>query len=164
MLLDVKNLAVSYGKNPKPTIADVSFDLNDGEILAIVGESGSGKTTVIRAILNVLPGGGRVSNGSMIFDGKNLLEPDAAGWRNLRGKNISMIYVRIIFRLSFIYSYIFPKYLFYGLRKEILSMMSLHHNPQCIISSSAAGKYNKSMINHTFTFLIQMDLLYFHYH
>ena len=92
MLLDVKNLAVSYGKNPKPTIAGVSFDLNDGEILAIVGESGSGKTTVIRAILNVLPGGGRVSEGSMIFDGKNLLELDAGGWRNLRGKNISMIF------------------------------------------------------------------------
>ena len=92
MLLDVKNLAVSYGKNPKPTIAGVSFELNDGEILAIVGESGSGKTTVIRAILNVLPGGGRVSEGSMIFDGKNLLALDAAGWRNLRGKNISMIF------------------------------------------------------------------------
>ena len=92
MLLDVKNLAVSYGKNPKPTIAGVSFDLNDGEILAIVGESGSGKTTVIRAILNVLPGGGRVSEGSMIFDGKNLLALDAAGWRNLRGTNISMIF------------------------------------------------------------------------
>ena len=46
MLLDVKNLAVSYGKNSVPTIAEVSFDLNDGEILAIVGESGSGKTTV----------------------------------------------------------------------------------------------------------------------
>lgn len=92
MLLDVKNLAVSYGKNPKPTIAGVSFDLNDGEILAIVGESGSGKTTVIRAILNVLPGGGRVSEGSMVFDGQNLLALDAAGWRNLRGKNISMIF------------------------------------------------------------------------
>ena len=92
MLLDVKNLAVSYGKNPKPTIAGVSFDLNDGEILAIVGESGSGKTTVIRAILNVLPGGGRVSDGSIVFEGKNLLELDAGGWRNLRGKNISMIF------------------------------------------------------------------------
>ena len=92
MLLDVKNLAVSYGKNPKPTIADVSFELNDGEILAIVGESGSGKTTVIRAILNVLPGGGHVSNGSIVFEGKNLLELDIGGWRNLRGKNISMIF------------------------------------------------------------------------
>ncbi len=92
MLLDVKNLAVSYGKNSKPTIAGVNFDLSDGEILAIVGESGSGKTTVIRAILNVLPGGGRVSDGAIIFEGKNLLDLDAGGWRNLRGKNISMIF------------------------------------------------------------------------
>ena len=84
MLLDVKNLAVSYGKNPVPTIEGVNFELDDGKILAIVGESGSGKTTVIRAILNVLPGGGHVSNGSIIFDGKNLLELDAGGWRNLR--------------------------------------------------------------------------------
>ena len=92
MLLDVKNLAVSYAKNSVPTIQDVSFELDEGKILAIVGESGSGKTTVIRAILNVLPGGGRVSNGSIVFDGKNLLELDAGSWRSLRGKDISMIF------------------------------------------------------------------------
>ena len=92
MLLDVKNLSVSYAKNKAPTISGVNFSLDEGKILAIVGESGSGKTTVIRAILNVLPGGGHVSDGSIIFDGKNLLELDSNGWRNLRGKNISMIF------------------------------------------------------------------------
>ena len=92
MLLDVKNLAVTYAKNPVPTIQDVSFELDEGKILAIVGESGSGKTTVIRAILNVLPGGGRVSNGSIIFDGQNLCGLDAKSWRALRGKDISMIF------------------------------------------------------------------------
>ena len=92
MLLDVKNLAVSYGKSPKPTIEGVNFDLDDGEILAIVGESGSGKTTVIRAILNVLPGGGRISSGEITFDGQNLLTLDEKGWRNLRGGKISMIF------------------------------------------------------------------------
>ena len=92
MLLDVKNLAVSYAKNSKPTISGVNFELDEGKILAIVGESGSGKTTVIRAILNVLPGGGRVSEGKIIFDGQDLGELDIKGWRNLRGKNISMIF------------------------------------------------------------------------
>ena len=92
MLLDVKNLAVSYAKSSKPTIEGVNFDLDNGEILAIVGESGSGKTTVIRAILNVLPGGGRVSNGEITFDGKNLLALDEKGWQNLRGNQISMIF------------------------------------------------------------------------
>ncbi|MBO5651001.1 MAG: ATP-binding cassette domain-containing protein, partial [Selenomonas sp.] len=49
MLLDVKNLSIAY--QGKPTVSDVNFDLQAGEIMAIVGESGSGKTSVIRAIL-----------------------------------------------------------------------------------------------------------------
>lgn len=92
MLLDVKNLAVTYAKSSAPTIQGVSFELDAGEILAIVGESGSGKTTVIRAILNLLPGGGKVSAGTIIFDGKNLAELDNSGWRKLRGGAISMIF------------------------------------------------------------------------
>ena len=92
MLLKVSDLNVSYAKSETPTVQGVNFELNEGEILTIVGESGSGKTTVIRAILNVLPGGGKVSNGEMIFEGKNLLELDNKGWRSLRGKDISMIF------------------------------------------------------------------------
>ena len=88
MLLKISNLDISYAKSDKPTVQDVSFTLEEGKILTIVGESGSGKTTVIRAILNVLPGGGRVSKGSMIFEDKNLLELDEKGWRSLRGKDI----------------------------------------------------------------------------
>lgn len=61
-------------------------------ILAIVGESGSGKTTVIRAILNLLPGGGKVSEGQIIFNGKDLVKHDEKNWRSLRGKDISMIF------------------------------------------------------------------------
>lgn len=92
MLLKVSDLDISYAKSETPTVQDVNFELNEGEILTIVGESGSGKTTVIRAILNVLPGGGKVSKGTMIFEGKNLLELDKQGWRSLRGKDISMIF------------------------------------------------------------------------
>ena len=92
MLLDVKNLAVSYAKNSKPTIQGVNFKLDEGKILAIVGESGSGKTTVIRAILNVLPGGGKVSEGHIIFNGKDLVKLDEKNWRSLRGNDISMIF------------------------------------------------------------------------
>ena len=92
MLLKISNLDISYAKSDKPTVQDVSFTLEEGKILKIVGESGSGKTTVIRAILNVLPGGGRVSKGSMVFEDKNLLELDDKDWRSLRGKDISMIF------------------------------------------------------------------------
>ena len=92
MLLDVKNLDISYGDNPVPTVKDVSFSLNKGEVLAIVGESGSGKTTVIRAILGVLAGSGHVSGGSIELEQENLLQLDNKGWLKLRGRHISMIF------------------------------------------------------------------------
>ena len=57
----------------KPAAEDVSFSLAPGEILGIVGESGSGKTTVIRSILGVLPGGGKVTKGDILFEGESLL-------------------------------------------------------------------------------------------
>ncbi len=90
MLLKVSNLNVSYGD--KLTVQDVNFELPAGKILTIVGESGSGKTTVIRAILNVLPGGGKISRGKISFEDKNLLDLNPAQWRSLRGKDISMIF------------------------------------------------------------------------
>ena len=92
MLLSVKNLNITYGKNSVPTVENVNFNLDEGKILTIVGESGSGKTTVIRAILNVLASGGKISSGEIIFEGKNLLELNSDEWRKLRGKNISMIF------------------------------------------------------------------------
>ena len=90
MLLKISDLDISYGE--KLTVQNINFELEEGKILTIVGESGSGKTTVIRAILNVLPGGGKISRGKIIFEDKNLLELNNSEWRNLRGKNISMIF------------------------------------------------------------------------
>ena len=90
MLLKISDLDISY--SDKPTVSNVNFELEEGKILTIVGESGSGKTTVIRAILNVLPGGGKISRGKIIFEDKNLLELNNSEWRSLRGKNISMIF------------------------------------------------------------------------
>ena len=92
MLLSIKNLAVTYGNNPNPTIAGVNLDLAEGEIVSIVGESGSGKTTVIRALLGVLPNTGRVSEGSITFDGQDLLGFSTNDWLDLRGNHIAMIF------------------------------------------------------------------------
>lgn len=92
VLLEVKNLDISYGDASAPTVKDVSFSLDKGEVLTIVGESGSGKTTVIRAILGVLAGSGYVSNGSISFDGRDLLSYNDKDWLELRGKDVSMIF------------------------------------------------------------------------
>ena len=92
MLLEISDLAISYKGNDRPTVQDINFSLEEGEILSIVGESGSGKTTIIRAILGSLPSSGRVSKGNIIFEGNDLLGYTNKDWLKLRGKNISMIF------------------------------------------------------------------------
>lgn len=90
MLLEVKDLDISYGD--KLTVTGASLELDKGEIMSIVGESGSGKTTVIRAIMGCLPGAGRVSRGSIIFDGKDVLHNTPDEWRKMYGSEMSMIF------------------------------------------------------------------------
>ena len=89
-LLEVRNVDISYGKNL--TVKKCSLELEKGEIMSIVGESGSGKTTVIRAVMGLLPGAGRVSAGSIAYDDMDLLKLTDKEWRDLRGHDISMIF------------------------------------------------------------------------
>lgn len=91
-MLDIQNISVTFEKNPEPAVAGVNLEMKRGEIVCIVGESGSGKTTVIRAVLGCLPGGGYVSEGNIRFEGKSLLGFSREDWRKLRGKDISMIF------------------------------------------------------------------------
>lgn len=90
MLLQVKDLDISYGE--RLTVAGANLELDKGEIMSIVGESGSGKTTVIRAIMGCLPGAGRVSGGSITFDGKDVLQNTPEQWRHMYGSEMSMIF------------------------------------------------------------------------
>lgn len=92
MLLDVQGLNISYADAPEPTVQDVSFTLDKGEVLSIVGESGSGKTTVIRAILGCLSGSGYVSGGKILFNDKDLVGLPSNEYLKLRGRSISMIF------------------------------------------------------------------------
>ncbi len=89
-LLEISHVNISYGK--RVTVQDSNLSLEKGEICSIVGESGSGKTTVIRAVLGLLAGGGRVTAGEILFEGKSLLRLSPAQWRALRGHDISMIF------------------------------------------------------------------------
>ena len=89
-MLKIDHLTVSY-KNI-PTVIDFSMEMMPGQILALVGESGSGKTTVIRAVMGLLPGAGKVTGGKIVFNGKSLLSYTERQWRALRGREISMIF------------------------------------------------------------------------
>ena len=89
-MLELKNVTISYGD--RPAVKNFSMTLKKGEIVSLVGESGSGKTTVIRAVLGLLPGGGRVTGGDILFEGNSLLKNTNEQWRRLRGMDISMIF------------------------------------------------------------------------
>ena len=89
-ILTVENLNIAY--QGVPAVMDVNFTLERGKVLTIVGESGSGKTTVIRALMGLLPIGGEVIEGTMIFNGQDLRTLSKSQWRSIRGKDMAMIF------------------------------------------------------------------------
>lgn len=89
-MLSIQNMTVSY-KNV-PTVRDFSLEMKPGQIISLVGESGSGKTTVIRAVMGLLAGGGKVTEGDILYKGRSVLNLTPAQWNALRGTEISMIF------------------------------------------------------------------------
>lgn len=87
-VLEVSGLEVSYDA---PVLHDVSFTLAPGERLALVGQSGSGKSTTISAILGLLPGTGRISSGSVVYRGEDLVRADRSTMQALRGRRIALV-------------------------------------------------------------------------
>lgn len=93
MLLEVKNLKVSF-KTPDgmvKAVNDVSFHLNEGKTLGIVGESGSGKSQSVFALLGLLAKNGMVE-GSVLFEGKEILNLKLKEMNRLRSEKISIIF------------------------------------------------------------------------
>ena len=90
MLLEVENLSVGIQKlNP---LEGISFALDRGQILGLVGESGSGKSLTALAITGLLPLiGGRITSGSVRFDGTDLVRLPEPELRKLRGRRIAFI-------------------------------------------------------------------------
>lgn len=92
-VLAIEQLTVSYRKDraAPPAVSDVSFSLQQGEVLGIVGESGSGKSTVLRSVMGILPASASVS-GSIRFEGQDLLALGKAGMSAIRGARIGMVF------------------------------------------------------------------------
>lgn len=90
-MLQYQNVTIAY-EDDSPSLIDFSLEIKAGEVVALVGESGSGKTTAIRAALGLLPGGGRVVEGDILFDGASLTALSLAQWRSLRGGQMSIIF------------------------------------------------------------------------
>lgn len=89
-LLRVEHVTICY--DGKAVVQDVSFDLHQGEILGVVGESGSGKSTIIKAIMGLLGGGGLVTRGDIYYKGQNIVDMPQKEQRRLLGPEIGMVF------------------------------------------------------------------------
>ncbi len=105
-LLDVKNLEVSFYGDLGETkaVKNVSFYVNKGEIFGIVGESGSGKSVATKSILQLCPPNSKIKNGSVLFEGTDLLNKKGRELQGIRGNEISIIFQDSLSALNPVYT------------------------------------------------------------
>lgn len=94
LLLDVKGLRTSFSTflGEVEAVRNVSFSVKPGEIVGIVGESGSGKTVSALSVSKLLPDNGMIKEGSVNFNGMDILSLSEKEMRRVRNSQISMIF------------------------------------------------------------------------
>jgi peptide/nickel transport system ATP-binding protein len=94
-LLDVEDLSVTFSRRGQRTVHavdGVSFSVDAGEVVGLVGESGCGKSVTSLALMGLLPRRGAQVSGSANFDGTDLIALDQRSMRDIRGKDVAMIF------------------------------------------------------------------------
>ena len=92
-LLSINNLSVSFrtGKGPVRVVSDLSLDIKRAEVFGLAGESGCGKSLTALSVLRILPGNA-FAEGKILLNGRDLLTLGEDEIRQIRGKDISMIF------------------------------------------------------------------------
>ncbi|MBN9283318.1 MULTISPECIES: ABC transporter ATP-binding protein [unclassified Flavobacterium] len=94
-LLQIDHVTVAFKKegNWTPIVKNSSFQLHENEILGIVGESGSGKSVTSLAIMGLLPKAiSKISEGAILFEGKNIADLTPKELQKFRGNDVAMIF------------------------------------------------------------------------
>ena len=93
-VLEVENLSISYEtrKGDVEAVRDVSFEVKEGETVGLVGESGCGKSTIAFGIVNFLGPNGKIVDGSVRFQGNELVGRSQEELKKLRGDRIAMVF------------------------------------------------------------------------
>jgi peptide/nickel transport system ATP-binding protein len=95
VILEVKDLQTSFFTDDGviPSVDYVDFHVREGEILGIVGESGCGKSVTSLSIMGLVPSPpGKITNGQILFRGKDLTKFTEKEMRNVRGNDVAMIF------------------------------------------------------------------------
>ena len=95
VLLEVQNVSIHYVTEDKPpakAVENVSFTLHEGELMGLVGESGCGKTTLMLALLRLLPAAGQIVGGKVYFMGHDLTAMSEQELSDVRWNGISIIF------------------------------------------------------------------------
>jgi len=92
-LLSVRDLRVSFkvDRRQREVVHGIDFDVHAGETVAIVGESGSGKSTTVHALIGLLPGTGKVTGGSILWNGEELVGARRRTLESIRGREIGLV-------------------------------------------------------------------------
>lgn len=88
-LISIRDLSISFGS--KQVVKDISFDIENNQILALVGESGSGKSLMALSLIGLLPKNAEVQ-GQIVFENQNLLSAEENEWQQLRSRKTAMIF------------------------------------------------------------------------
>ena len=93
-LLQVEELSIAFPQNKgtKNVVDEVSFFVEEGEMVGIVGESGSGKSMTSLAIMRLLAREAIVTSGKVMFAGKNVLDMKQAELEHIRGNEMAMVF------------------------------------------------------------------------
>ena len=93
-LYSIQDLVVEYSTRAGivQAVDEVSFEIKRGEILGLVGESGCGKSTLGKAIMRMIQEPGRIVDGKLMFDDRDLMKISDEEMRKVRGSKISMIF------------------------------------------------------------------------
>ncbi|MGI6075315.1 MAG: ABC transporter ATP-binding protein [Pyramidobacter sp.] len=117
-LLQVKGLRTWFEtfKGTVKAVDDVSFEVRQGEVLAVVGESGGGKSVTGFSIIRLIDEPGHIVSGEIIFDGRDVMKLPEHEMNKIRGRDISMVFQDPMTSLNPVYS----------IGQQIDEMLKLH--------------------------------------
>ena len=134
-IISVKNLSVEYvtGIKSVQAVHNVSFEINSGEIFGLVGESGSGKSTVVQAMMRILPPPALISKGNVFINNEDIMAASKTDIINFRWKKVSIVMQSALNALNPVLS----------VREQIHDVLKIHKG----LMGSEAGNRAKELLS-----------------